>query len=190
MPSRIQEMPQSWRTDSRPVTESVKQPSTGLVKDSSLNKDIKTASTEAFLEKVDVWMQVICARKMDGAIVEECINELSNKMDALFKDLSDTRNQVYELVPNYGWGDGQIAQLREGYDATDRDRYLEKLIAYNQIKQVISDEIEYTPKKYADSIERIVDLHHAGSIYGDLMALNKNSNVPNLGYNLGSTRVG
>ncbi|ABS48285.1 MULTISPECIES: NleF caspase inhibitor [Yersinia pseudotuberculosis complex] len=190
MPGRIQPMPQSWLTASRPAAESVKQPSTGLVKDSSLNKDIKTASTEAFLEKVDAWMLVICARKMDGAIVEECINELSNKMDALYKELSDTRNQVYKLVPNDGRGGGRIAQLREGYDATDREHYLEKLIAYNQIKQVISDEIEYTPKKYADSIERIVDLHHSGSIYGDLMALNKNSDVPNLGYNLGRIQFG
>lgn len=38
MPGRIQEIPQSWLTASRPVTEIVKQPSTGLVKDSSLNK--------------------------------------------------------------------------------------------------------------------------------------------------------
>ncbi|BET62102.1 hypothetical protein YPSE1_15610 [Yersinia pseudotuberculosis] len=110
MPGRIQPMPQSWLTASRPAAESVKQPSTGLVKDSSLNKDIKTASTEAFLEKVDAWMLVICARKMDGAIVEECINELSNKMDALYKELSDTRNQVYKLVPNDGRGGGRIAQ--------------------------------------------------------------------------------
>ncbi len=135
-------------------------------------------------------MQVICRREVDSTDVNDSIKELKENVNALFKDLSDTRNQVYELVPNYGRGGGQIAQLKEGYDATDRDRYLEKLIAYNQIKQVISDEIEYTPKKYADSIERIVYLHHSGSIYGDLMALNKNSDVPNLGYNLGSTRFG
>lgn len=190
MPGRIQLMPQSWLIASRPAAESVKQPSTGLVKDSSLNKDIKTASTEAFLEKVDVWMQAICARKMDGAIVEKYINKLSNKMDALYKELSDTRNQFYKLVPNYGRGGGRIAQLREGYDATDREHYLEKLIAYNQIKQDISDKVKSIPQEYAREVARIVYLHHSGSIYGDLMALNRNSDVPNLGYNLGRTQIG
>lgn len=96
MPYSIQPMPQSCFTASWPVTEIVKQPSMGLVKDSSLNKDIKTTSTEAFLEKVDVWMQVICARKMDRITVNESIKELKENVNALFNDLSDTRNQVYE----------------------------------------------------------------------------------------------
>ncbi len=51
MPGRIQEMPQSWLTASRPVTEIVKQPSTGLVKDSSLNKDIKLKRQNNFWRK-------------------------------------------------------------------------------------------------------------------------------------------
>ncbi|PSH11725.1 hypothetical protein B7R74_21085 [Yersinia pseudotuberculosis] len=190
MLGRIQEMPQSWLTASRPAVESVKQPSTGLVKDSNLNKDIKTASTETFLAKVDAWMQAICHREVGSTDVNDPIKELKENVNALFKDLSDTRNQVYELVPNYGRGGGQIAQLKEGYDATDRDRYLEKLIAYNQIKQDISDKVKSIPQEYAREVARIVYLHHSGSIYGDLMALNKNSDVPNLGYNLGSTRFG
>ncbi|CNK62308.1 Uncharacterised protein [Yersinia pseudotuberculosis] len=188
MPYSIQPMPQSWLIASRPAAESVKQPSTGLVKDSSLNKDIKTASTEAFLEKVDVWMQIICARKMDRITVNESIKELKENVNALFNDLSDTRNQVYELVPNYGPRGGRIAQLREGYNSIDRDRYLEKLIAYNQIKQGISDKVRSVPQEYAREIAEIVYLHHSGSIYGDLIALNENSDVPNLGYNLGRIR--
>ncbi|WP_016256987.1 NleF caspase inhibitor, partial [Yersinia pestis] len=76
MPGRIQEMPQSWLTASRPVTEIVKQPSTGLVKDSSLNKDIKTEETEQFLEEIDAQMKVICAWEMDSTTVDQCIKEL------------------------------------------------------------------------------------------------------------------
>ncbi|AJK16905.1 MULTISPECIES: NleF caspase inhibitor [Yersinia pseudotuberculosis complex] len=188
MPYSIQPMPQSCFTASWPVTEIVKQPSMGLVKDSSLNKDIKTTSTEAFLEKVDVWMQVICARKMDRITVNESIKELKENVNALFNDLSDTRNQVYELVPNYGPRGGRIAQLREGYNSIDRDRYLEKLIAYNQIKQDISDKVKYIPQEYTREVAEIVYLDHSDSICGDLIALNENSDVPNLGYNLGRIR--
>ncbi|AXY33586.1 NleF caspase inhibitor [Yersinia pseudotuberculosis] len=177
MPGRIQEMPQSWLTASRPVTEIVKQPSTGLVKDSSLNKDIKTAETQKLLEEIDAQMKVICAWEMDSTTVDQCIKELCDKIGALYNDVLTTRSQVYEMVLNYGTESGQMVRLREGCNAADRDRYLEKLIAYNHIRQAVSDKVAKI-EKHTDSVKRMVDLHHYDYICGDLKALNKNGDVP------------
>lgn len=184
----IQSIPSSWYLP--PIEEQVEIQSAVLLSEIGLDKNIKTPETTVFLDKVDIWMQIICTRNMDHSEVSHCIEELHKDIRELRTRLRDARERAYDIVPDNRLGGYEIAQLKEGCDAADRNSYLEKLISYNQISQIIGDEIKNIPSQYKKSIKEIIYLHHSGSIFGDLKALNNDCEVPDLDYNLGQDQFG